>query len=146
MVGVGPNESSWHLRILEKMGLIKSEYFGRYLIYHANNFGQIGSQVNRPTSVIPNSNATKILEYLLRNPDIKITHLPQALMMNRNTVSYHIKRMQTSGLVERVETNGLRLAHTNDDPGEGLAQVIAPPIAPRIDVAHNYYLQAADQR
>jgi len=33
MVGVGPNEDTWHLRILEKMGLIKSERIGRYLTY-----------------------------------------------------------------------------------------------------------------
>jgi predicted transcriptional regulator len=127
------------------MGLIKSEYSGRYLIYHANNSGHIGSEGNRPTSIIPNSNATKILEYLLRTPGVKITQLTRALTMNRNTVSYHIKRMQTSGLVERVETNGLRLAHTGDDHGEGLTHVIANPMASRIDVPP-HYLQETDQR
>jgi predicted transcriptional regulator len=131
-VGVGPNEGSWHLRILEKMGLIKSEHLGRYLIYHANN---IDSRSNRPASLIPNSNATKILEYLHRNPGAKITHVTRALMMNRNTVSYHIKRMQTSGIVEREETDGLRLARTGDDHGEGLAHVIPNPTASKIDVA-----------
>jgi DNA-binding transcriptional ArsR family regulator len=132
MVGVGPNEGSWHLRILEKMGLIKSQYSGRYLIYHANN---IDSRSNRPASLIPNSNATKILEYLLRNPGVKITHVTRALTMNRNTVSYHIKRMQTNGLVERLERNGLRLASTGDDHGEGLQHAIANPMASRSDVA-----------
>jgi DNA-binding transcriptional ArsR family regulator len=129
MVGVGPNEGSWHLRILEKMGLVKSEYFGRYLIYHANNSGHNDSRGNRPASLIQNSNATKIREYLSRNQGVKITHVARALMMNRNTVSYHIKRMQTRGLVERVERNGLRLARTGDDHGEGLAHVIANPMA-----------------
>jgi DNA-binding transcriptional ArsR family regulator len=134
MVGVGPNEGSWHLRILEKMGLIKSEHVGRYLVYHANNSDHIGSR-DRPASLITNSNATKILEHLLRNPGVKITHVTHALMMNRNTASYHIKRMQTSGLIERVERNGLRLTPTGDDLGEGLAPVIANPMASRIDVA-----------
>jgi Mn-dependent DtxR family transcriptional regulator len=55
--------------------------------------------------------------------------------MNRNTVSYHIKRMQTNGLVERLERNGLRLASTGDDHGEGLQHAIANPMASRIDVA-----------
>jgi DNA-binding transcriptional ArsR family regulator len=110
MVRVGPNQCSWHLRILEKMGLIKSEHVGRYLTYHANNSDYIGSRGNRPATLISNSNATKILEYLLRNPGVKIAHLSQALMMNRHTISYHIKRMQTNGLVERIERNGLRLS------------------------------------
>jgi DNA-binding transcriptional ArsR family regulator len=133
VVGVGPNEGSWHLRILEKMGMIKSEHLGRYLVYHANNSSNMGSQ-DRPASIIPNGNATRILEYLLRNPGVKITNVTRALMMNRNTASYHIKRMQTSGLVERVERDGLRLARTGDVQG-GLVPVIANPMASRIELA-----------
>ena len=121
IAGVGPNEGLWHLRILEKMDLIKSEYVGRYLTYHANNSNHILSRDNQPICLIPNSNATKILDYLLRNPGIKITHLTKALMINRNTISYHIKRLQTSGLVERVGGNGLRLSPVVEDHGQGLA-------------------------
>jgi len=130
VAGVGPNEGSWHLRILEKMGLITSEYVGRYLTYHAKNSGHICSRDDHPICLIPNSNATKILEYLLRNPGVKIAHLTQALMINRNTISYHIKRMQTNGLVERVG-NGLRLSPIVEDHGEELADFIANPVTSR---------------
>jgi DNA-binding transcriptional ArsR family regulator len=129
MVRVGPNQCSWHLRILEKMGLIKSEHVGRYLTYHANNSDYTSNRGNRPATLISNSNATKILEYLLRNPGVKIAHLSQALMMNRHTISYHIKRMQTSGLVERVERNGLRLSPIAENHGERLTHLIASPVA-----------------
>ena len=132
MAGVGPNEGSWHLRILEKMGLIASEYVGRYLTYHAKNSGHICSRDDQPICLIPNSNATKILEYLLRNPGVKIAHLTQALMINRNTISYHVKRMQTSGLVERVGRNGLRLSPINRR--EELADFIANPSLQEVDV------------
>jgi DNA-binding transcriptional ArsR family regulator len=108
LAGVGPNEGSWHLRILEKMGLIKSKYVGRYLTYHANNSDHVRD--SQLISLISNSNATKIVEYLLKNPGVKIAHLTRALMINRNTISYHVKRMQTSGLVERVGSNGLRVS------------------------------------
>ena len=128
-VRVGPNQCSWHLRILEKMGFIKSEHVGRYLTYHANNSDYIGTRINRPAILISNSNAKKILEYLLGNPGVKIAQLSQALMMNRHTISYHIKRMQTSGLVERVERNGLRLSPIAEDHGERLTHLIASPAA-----------------
>jgi len=119
MVDVGPNEGSWHLRILEKMNLIKSEHVGRYLTYHASNSRHICRRGHQPISLIPNNNATKILDYLLKNPGVRIVHLAEALRMNRHTISYHVKRMQTSGLVERVERKGLRLSPIVEDRGEG---------------------------
>ena len=129
MVRAGPNQCFWHLRILEKMGLIKSEHVGRYLTYHASNSDYIGSRSNRPAT-FSNSNATKILEYLRMNPGVKIAHLSQALMMNRHTVSYHIKCMLTNGLVERVERNSLRLSPIAENQGEGLTHLIANSVAP----------------
>ena len=129
MVRAGPNQCFWHLRILEKMGLIKSEHVGRYLTYHASNSDYIGSRSNRPAT-FSNSNATKILEYLRMNPGVKIAHLSQALMMNRHTVSYHIKCMLTNGLVERVERNSLRLSSIAENQGERLTYLIANPVAP----------------
>ena len=134
MVGIGPNEGSWHLRILEKMNLIKSEHVGRYLTYHANNADYIGNQSSQPSTLIQNSNATKILEYLLRNPGTSITHVTRSLMMNRNTVAYHVKRLQTSGLIEREETNGLRLVRTLEHQGDGLTDNLVTPMASRIDL------------
>ena len=136
MVGVGPNEGSWHLRILEKMNLIKSEYVGRYLTYHANNADFIGTDGSRPTTLIQNRNATKILEYLLRNPGTSITHVTEALMMNRNTVSYHIKRLQTSGLIEREETSGLRLVRAGEDHTEGLLGAVDTHAPSKISLTH----------
>jgi len=108
MAGVGPNQCSWHLRILEKMGFIKSEHVGRYLTYRANNTDYDNSR-RSPTTIIQNSTATKVLEYLLNHPDVKIAELPHALMMNRNTISYHIKKMRSSGLIQR---NGVRISLT----------------------------------
>lgn len=131
MVGVGPNEGSWHLGILEKMGLVKSEYVGRYLTYHANNSGRIGRRDGQPLCLVRNGNATKILMYLLRRPDAKIAHMTEDLMINRSTISYHIKRMQTSGLIERVGTNGLRLSPILRDQREALANSIESPVASR---------------
>ena len=135
MVRVGPNQCSWHLRILEKMGFITSERVGRYLTYHTNNPDCIDGRAKRPATLIPNSNATKILEYLLRNPGVKIVDLSQALMMNRHTISYHIKRMQTSGLVERLERNGLRLSPIAEDHEERPTHLIASTVASRIETA-----------
>jgi len=136
-VGVGPNEGSWHLKILEKMGLIKGEHIGRYLTYHANNADYVGNQAHRPPTLIQNTNATKILEYVLRNPGTNVTNMTQALTMNRNTLSYHIKRMQTCGLIEREETNGLRLVHTYEDHGEGLTYNLTTPMdAAKTDLIH----------
>jgi len=134
MVGVGPNEGSWHLRILEKMNLIKSEHVGRYLTYHANNADYIGTQNIRPTTLIQNRNATKILEYLLKNPGANITSVTRALTMNRNTVSYHIKRLQTSGLIEREQTHGLRLVRTSEDHGEGLMGAVETHVPSKISL------------
>jgi len=136
-VGVGPNEGSWHLKILEKMGLIKSEHIGRYLTYHANNADYVSNQAHRPPTLIQNTNATKILEYLLRNPGTNVPDMTQALIMNRNTLSYHIKRMQTCGLIEREEANGFRLVHTSEDHGEGLTDNLTTPSeATKTDLTH----------
>ena len=136
MAGVGPNEGSWHLRILEKMGLIKSEYVGRYLTYHANNSGDIGGQRNQMVSLIANSNATKILDYLRGNPGVKIAHLTRALMMNRSTISYHIRRMQTTGLIEKIERNGLRVSPRVENHERGSAGLVVNPVVARDTARH----------
>jgi DNA-binding transcriptional ArsR family regulator len=109
------------------MNLIKSERSGRYLTYHANN---IDSRTNRPPRLIPNNNAKRILEYLLRNPGARITNVTRALTMNRNTVSYHIKRLQTNGFVEKLQSNGLRLTITGGDYGQGLPHTMANHMPP----------------
>ena len=72
-----------------------------------------------PISLVPNSNATKILDYLLESPGVRIVHLAEALRMNRHTISYYVEPLQTSGLVERVERKGLRLSPIVEDCGEG---------------------------
>jgi len=126
-VGVGANEGAWHLQILEQMSLIKSKRVGRYLTYHANN---VDTQTVRPPTVFPNSKASRIIEYLLRNPGAKITSVTQALTMNRNTVSYHIKRLQTNGLVEKLQSNGLRLTTAGDDYGQGLPHTTINHMSP----------------
>ena len=136
MTGVGPNEGSWHLRILEKMGLIKSEYVGRYLTYHANNSGDISDQRNQMVSLFANTNAMKILEYLHGNPGVKIAHLTQTLMINRSTISYHIKRMQKSGLIEKIERNGLRVSSGAENHERGLERFVANPGLSRDTARH----------
>ena len=60
-----------------------------------------------------------------------IANLSQALMINRNTVSYHVKRMQTSGLIDREETDGLRLVRASEGHDEGLANALATPMTPK---------------
>jgi DNA-binding transcriptional ArsR family regulator len=124
-VGVGPNEGAWHLGILERMGFVKGERSGRYLVYHAHN---IDTRTSRPSNLIPNNNASRILEYLLRNPGAKISDVTQALTINRNTVAYHIKRLETNGYVERLQSNGLRLATAGYDNEQAWSDAIANPV------------------
>ena len=72
-----------------------------------------------PISLVTSSNATKILDYLLENPGVRIVHLAEAFRMNRHTISYYVEALQTSGLVERVERKGLRLSPIVEDHGVG---------------------------
>ncbi|NPA62776.1 MAG: ArsR family transcriptional regulator, partial [Methanococci archaeon] len=88
----------WHLRILEKAELIKSERLGNKIIYLPVEM----DVKDLPKLYLRNETQKKIFNYLLKNP-AHLRKIAKDLNLNVETVRYNLKKMENVGIVETGE-------------------------------------------
>ncbi|WP_457613881.1 winged helix-turn-helix transcriptional regulator [Methanocaldococcus sp.] len=89
---------AWHLRILEKAELIKSERLGNKIIYLPVEM----DVKDLPKLYLRNETQKKIFNYLLKNP-AHLRKIAKDLNLNVETVRYNLKKMENVGIVETRE-------------------------------------------
>lgn len=90
-----------HLRSLERIQLIVSHKEGRRRSFFAKD--QIDVQDVRLLSVLRNRTWRKILVEILNEPGLTFGSLAQRVPRRASTTSYHLRRLQALGLVERAK-------------------------------------------
>ena len=95
-----PSNAAWHLRKLEQTNLIRSRSIGGKKVYYLVNGGIEARKEAVAESILRNSNAYNIMDYLSRHPGKHLLEIAHALDLNHHTVKWHIKKMYMAELVE----------------------------------------------
>ncbi|MBS3777965.1 MAG: winged helix-turn-helix transcriptional regulator [Candidatus Thermoplasmatota archaeon] len=95
-----PSNAAWHLRKLEQTNLIRSRSIGGKKVYYLVDGGIEARKEAVAESILRNSNAYNIMDYLSRHPGKHLLEIAHALDLNHHTVKWHIKKMYMAELVE----------------------------------------------
>ena len=95
-----PSNAAWHLRKLEQTNLIRSRSIGGKKVYYLVDGGIEARKEAVAESILRNSNAYNIMDYLSKHPGKHLLEIAHALDLNHHTVKWHIKKMYMAELVE----------------------------------------------
>jgi len=101
-IGLQNGVAAYHLRVLEKQGLIHSEKGPRHRWYYPN--GDVSQWRDRPLSPLQKS----VLEKVATDPGIGIRELARSLDRHHAAVAYNVKGMAREGLL-RTERTGRKV-------------------------------------
>lgn len=101
--GTAVTNTQWHLRKLEQAGLVKTQKMqGRRLYYPAQ--GGLESRAKAvENAALRNPNAERVSEFLAANAGCNQRALAEALGMNPGTVRWHLRKLESAGLVRVIQ-------------------------------------------
>ena len=108
---------TWHLRILEREGLVKSVKFAGKRIYYPNMLRS--EQAEMAFLTLRGKIAKKIFLYIVNNPGCYQEEIAERLDVHHDTIRWHVSRMEKVGLV-KVEKVGRKKKHFLADLGQAL--------------------------
>ncbi|MFX1602889.1 MAG: winged helix-turn-helix transcriptional regulator [Promethearchaeota archaeon] len=108
---------TWHLRILEREGLVKSIKFAGKRLYYPKMLRSREAEMAYLT--MRSRTAQGIFAYIVNNPSCYQEQMAETLGVHHDTVRWHVSRMQKVGLVKVVK-EGRKKRHYLDDLGQAL--------------------------
>ena len=111
--GVPLSTLEYHLRQLERGGLVRTMVSGNQKVFFDRDFEDRADQrilhhLRRPTT-------GPILRILVDEPEIHVQELEKRLPVGAATVSYHLKRLSREGLVDPFWMDGRKYYLVRDD-------------------------------
>ncbi|MHA1908780.1 MAG: winged helix-turn-helix transcriptional regulator [Candidatus Thorarchaeota archaeon] len=110
---------TWHLRILEREGLVKSIKFAGKRLYYPKMLRSEEAEMAYLT--LRSDTAGKIFAYVVNNPGCYQEQMAESLGVHHDTVRWHISRMEEVGLV-KVERVGRKKKHNLAELGNHLLE------------------------
>ncbi len=108
---------TWHLRILEREGLVKSTKFAGKRIYYPNMLRTQEAELAFLT--LRSKTARRIFLYVVNHSGCYQEEMAEALNVHHDTIRWHVNRMVTTRLV-RIERVGRKKKHFLDEIGQAL--------------------------
>ncbi len=106
---------TWHLRILEREGLVKSIKFAGKRIYYPKMLRSQEAEMAYLT--MRSDTAKKIFAYVVNNPGCYQEQMADTLGVHHDTIRWHVSRMEEVGLV-KVIREGRKKRHYLAELGE----------------------------
>ncbi|MFW9807501.1 MAG: winged helix-turn-helix transcriptional regulator [Candidatus Thorarchaeota archaeon] len=106
---------TWHLRILEREGLVKSIKFAGKRLYYPRMLRSQEAEMAYLT--MRSDTAQKVFAYVVNNKGCYQEQMAEALDVHHDTVRWHISRMEEVGLIKIVR-EGRKKRHYLDKLGE----------------------------
>ncbi len=91
---------SWHLRMLEKDGLIKSTKFGGKRLFFPKMLRSESAE--KAYAILKNSTAAKVFDRIINNPGCYQTEIAEKLSIHHDTVRHHIVRLAEAELIDII--------------------------------------------
>jgi len=98
-LSLGPGEVVYHLRVLEREGLVRSESRGIRKVFHIT-----GVKIGRD-NFLPTTLQRKIIKLISLEPGISQREISRRLNINPSTVNYNLRNLERRRLVDIVRTN-----------------------------------------
>jgi len=108
---------SWHLRMLEKDGLIKSAKFGGKRLYFPKMLRSESAE--KAFAILKNNTAAKVFDHIINNPGCYQTEIAETLSIHHDTVRHHITRLAEAHLIEIIR-DGRTVRYYPGDLGKEL--------------------------
>jgi predicted transcriptional regulator len=108
---------TWHLRILEREGLVKSIKFAGKRLYYPKMLRSQEAEMAYLT--MRSETAQKVFAYIVNNPGCYQELMAEAIGVHHDTIRWHVTRMQKVGLI-KVKRKGRKKMHFLDILGENL--------------------------
>ena len=113
-LGVGNGNLAYHLKTLEREGIIRSRRSGKTKKFYLSEdatFSENNSQSEaelpaNPSSLSENPTRISILEHIGSNPGMSESEISEALGIPKQTVNYHIRSQEISGVIRVERENG----------------------------------------
>ena len=94
--------TQWHLRKLEQAGLVKTQKVQGRRLYYPVQGGQESRTKAIENAALRNPNAERVSDYLAANAGCNQRMLAEALGMNPGTVRWHLRKLESAGLVRVI--------------------------------------------
>lgn len=94
--------TQWHLRKLEQAGLVKTQKIQGRRLYYPVAGGQAMRVLAVENATLRNPNAHRLSDFLQTNPGASQRALAEHLGMNPGTVRWHLRKMESAGLVRAI--------------------------------------------
>ncbi len=101
--GTAVTNTQWHLRKLEMAGLLKTQKVQGRRLYYPTAGGVATKEEAMRNAAVQNPNAKKIHEFLESNAGVNQRTLAESLDMNPGTVRWHLRKMESAGLLRSVQ-------------------------------------------
>lgn len=103
----GQSSLNYHLRVLEKNNFVTRVKDGRYARFFDRQNGHYSQGRKEAVSTLRNGTTAAIAEHVIRNPGVAQKDLSGQFGIAPSTVSWHIQRLASHGLVdkERVQNH-----------------------------------------
>ncbi len=97
----GASTLNYHLRVLERNEFVTRVKDGRYVRFFDRRSGAFAGERKTAVSALRNNTTAAIADCIVQNPGIAQRDLAEAFGIAASTVSWHVERLQRSGLVEK---------------------------------------------
>jgi len=111
-LNISISTATWHLRILEKAGLIKKEKVGNKIVFYPTGMEKDDLII---VATLNNDRATKIVEYLLNVGEAHARKIARDLNMNVETVRYNLKKLENMGVIMSEERGNKIVYYVNPE-------------------------------
>ncbi len=108
---------TWHLRVLEREGLVKSIKFAGKRLYYPTMLRT--EQAEMAFLTLRSDIAKNIFQYIVNHPGCYQEEIAEKLQVHHDTIKWHVSRMEEIDLV-RVEKKGRKKKHYLANLGETL--------------------------
>ncbi|MCK5239999.1 MAG: helix-turn-helix domain-containing protein [Candidatus Thorarchaeota archaeon] len=108
---------TWHLRILEREGLVKSIKFAGKRLYYPKMLRSEEAEMAYLT--LRSVTARKVFAFVVNNPGCYQEQMAENLGVHHDTIRWHVSRMEVVGLL-KVERVGRKKKHNLADLGSAL--------------------------
>ncbi|MHA1530974.1 MAG: winged helix-turn-helix transcriptional regulator [Candidatus Heimdallarchaeota archaeon] len=91
---------SWHLRMLEKDGLINSQKYGGKRLFYPKMLRSESAE--RAFAILKNNTAAKVFDHIMNNSGCYQTEIAEKLSIHHDTVRHHILRLSEAELIDII--------------------------------------------
>ena len=101
--GTAVTNTQWHLRKLEQAALVKTQKVQGRRLYYPVQGGQESKTKAIENAALRNPTAERVTEFLAANAGCNQRALAEALGMNPGTVRWHLRKLESAGLVRVIQ-------------------------------------------